>query len=66
MKNIILNPIYGIRNDETCSFIYVIDDSFETLIKKLPDALETGNKCIWMRIPESSGQTGKCRIFMCC
>lgn len=40
MKNIILNPIYGIRNDETCSFIYVIDDSFETLIKKLPDALE--------------------------
>lgn len=40
MKKVALNSIYGIRNDKTCSFIYTINTSFDTLTMKLPKALE--------------------------
>lgn len=40
MNKIQINPIYGIRNDKYCSFIYRMDESFQTRIKKYPNALE--------------------------
>lgn len=40
MNKIQINPIYGIRNDKHCSFIYRMDESFQTRIKKYPNALE--------------------------
>lgn len=40
MNRVFLNGIYGIRNDKNCSFIYVLDDSFDLLLKKLPEVYE--------------------------
>lgn len=40
MNRVSLNPSYGIRNDKYCSFIYVLDDSFDLLLKKLPSVYE--------------------------
>ena len=35
-----LNPIYCIRNEKRSSFIYLTDNSFETILKKLPSSIE--------------------------
>lgn len=35
-----LNPIYGVRNERTSSFVYVADHSYETILKKLPSCVE--------------------------
>lgn len=40
MNKVSLNSSYGIRNDKNCSFIYVLDDSFDLLLKKLPSVYE--------------------------
>lgn len=40
MTTVSLNSIYGIKNDISCSFIYLLDDSFDVLSSNLPGALE--------------------------
>lgn len=40
MQTLFLNPIYGIKNDKYCSFIYTINDSFDILISRPPEVVE--------------------------
>lgn len=40
MSIVALNSNYGIRNDKNCSFIYVVDDSFDVLLSKIPSVYE--------------------------
>lgn len=40
MCKIVLNSDYSLRNDKSCSYIYMVNDSFDVLLQNRPNALE--------------------------